>query len=246
MLKYNSPRFLLRKSVIFRNIKPSKNFLEIGAGNLKLSSELINYFDHGTAIDFEESIKDNYRALPQTIKNNLELKVGDFAQMDIGQQFDCIVSCEVMEHLEDDRAFLENIYNLMENNGQVIISVPAKEKYWTIHDEAVGHYRRYEKNDLRTLFYEQGFKDIQIISYGFPFINMLWVLRALHGRFQYRKKRNWTAEERTKASGAKQIPKGFDLLGIVSNKYVFFFPSQISKLFEKLDWSEGYIVNATK
>lgn len=246
MPTYNPPRYLFRRHTVLRKVKPGKKFIEIGPGNLKLSSELVNKFNEGIAIDFESSVKNIYAGLPPHIKSKLSVKIGDLFNLELSNKFDCVISCEVMEHVKDDRAFLAKASSMLNKNGQIIISVPAREKYWTIHDEVVGHYKRYEKSELIRMFREAGFTNINIYSYGFPFTNALWVLRRIHGEKQSKEKANWTKTKQTKKSGVGQIPKKYDILGVVINKYSFVLPNLVSSLFSKSDLGEGYVVVANK
>ncbi|HSX47302.1 MAG TPA: methyltransferase domain-containing protein [Patescibacteria group bacterium] len=246
MATYNAPRYLFRRYTILSLVKPNNKFLEIGAGNLKLSQDLCNYFNKGLAVDFEPGVKKIFSDLPVKIKKKLEIKIGDFFKLSDKESFDCIIACEVMEHIEDDLDFLSKVNIRLKKGGQVIISVPAKDKYWTIHDEVVGHFRRYNKKQLLNIMEKSGFKDVKVYSYGFPFINILWVARAMHGKQQSKQKKSWSKEQQTKKSGISQIPKKYDFLGLFFNKYTFYPLNLISSLFNNFDLSEGYILVATK
>ncbi len=246
MLKYNPPRYLFRRHTIVHNLNRGKLFLEVGAGNLKLSQELANFYDSGTSIDFSDSVKEIYMQLPEIAKSRINIVVGDFLKHDFNKKYDCIVSCEVLEHVKEDTKFLKKMNELLKKNGQLIVSVPAKDKYWTIHDDVVGHLRRYSKEQLITVLKENGFKEIKVYSYGFPFINILWILRALHGKKQYSTKSQWSKKKQTKESGIGQIPSKYNFLAIFINKYTFYIPNKISSLFDNFDLSEGYIAIAKK
>lgn len=246
MIGYSAPRYLFRRHAILKRLTPSNSFLEIGSGNLKLSAEMMRKFDKGMVVDFEDDVKKYYDQLPKKISSKLKISIGNILTMKIREKFDCVVACEVMEHIKDDERFLKKVNSLVKKGGKVVISVPAKKKYWTVHDEAVGHFRRYEKKDLEKMFKKQGFRNINVVSYGFPFINLLWLLRAVHGRMQMKKKKSWSAEKRTKNSGINQVPKSFVILGLIANKYVFYIPNIISSLFDNMSLSEGYIVIADK
>jgi SAM-dependent methyltransferase len=246
MVTYNPPRYLFRRYTVCRTVKGGKKFLEIGAGNLKLSKELAKYFHRGVALDFEPRVKNYYLQLPKDIQKILSIKIGDIFDLKKSQFFDCILACEVMEHIEDDGKFLETIRKQLKDGGQLIISVPAKQKYWSIHDEIAGHFRRYEKDALSKLLKESGFKDVRIHSYGFPFINFFRLLRVAHGKKQSATKLNWSKEDKTKDSGVGQISNKYDFLGWVVNPVTFFIPNLISSLFNNLDLSEGYIAVAEK
>ena len=246
MISYSPPRYLLRRHPILKNVRGGSQFIEVGAGNLKLSSELSKYFKRGTCLDFAPKVKDIHSTLPRHIKDKLTIVIDDFFTADLPKKVDCIVSCEVMEHIEEDAKLLARMHSLLKKDGQIILSVPAKMKYWTIHDEVVGHVKRYEKKELHELLETANFKDVRIISYGFPFINILWLMRKTHGALQARQKKDWSQEKQTKESGVGQLSSLFTPLGIIANKYVFYPLNLISSLFNNLDLSEGYIILATK
>jgi hypothetical protein len=53
-MKYYPPRYLFRRYELLRRVSEGNHFLEIGAGRLLLSVELLRYFRRGTLIDFSE------------------------------------------------------------------------------------------------------------------------------------------------------------------------------------------------
>ncbi len=62
-----------------------------------------------------------------------------------------VVSLDVMEHVENDRAFLESIISRSPSGTTIIIAVPSHMFLWSRWDVLVGHLRRYNKRDLLTL-----------------------------------------------------------------------------------------------
>ncbi len=59
-----------------------------------------------------------------------------------------VVAFDVLEHIEDhDRAVAE-FRRVLRIGGILLIAVPADQKLWSAHDEAVGHVRRYARNEL--------------------------------------------------------------------------------------------------
>jgi len=177
MLDFNPPRYLFHRQEILNYIQDGENFLEVGTGNIKLGRSLLAYFERVILVDFSEFVQDFFNQLPTEHKQKLKLMIGDINDLTLQETFNCIVSCEVMEHIDNDEAFLRRLHSLLKENGQILLSVPSRMKYWSIHDDIVGHLRRYEKNDIVDLFNKTGFSDIKVISYGFPFLNFLRVLR---------------------------------------------------------------------
>lgn len=74
-----------------------------------------------------------------------------------GRRFDGIYSINVLEHLEDDRAFLDAFYRALEPGGRLFIYVPAFPLLFSANDERVGHHRRYRIGPLVELIRNAGF-----------------------------------------------------------------------------------------
>lgn len=61
---------------------------------------------------------------------------------------DVVVMHDVLEHIEDDRKAARELYALVRKGGVAVVSVPALPSLYGIHDEQLGHYRRYTKQTL--------------------------------------------------------------------------------------------------
>ena len=60
-----------------------------------------------------------------------------------GLDADLYLLMDVLEHVENDGAFLAGIVAAAPRNARFVISVPAFDFLWSAHDEYLGHYRRY-------------------------------------------------------------------------------------------------------
>jgi 2-polyprenyl-3-methyl-5-hydroxy-6-metoxy-1,4-benzoquinol methylase len=91
--------------------------------------------------------------------------------------FDTCIMLNVLEHIEDDVEALKTLkYLLGENqNGHVVIFVPALMSLYSEYDRSIYHYRRYQKESLRNVLLAAGF-EIQTLRY-FNFVGILgwWV-----------------------------------------------------------------------
>jgi SAM-dependent methyltransferase len=65
---------------------------------------------------------------------------------------DSILCSNVLEHIEDDRAMVVNADSVLKPGGRMIFIVPRGQKLYSSLDSAIGHYRRYDKDRLRSLF----------------------------------------------------------------------------------------------
>jgi SAM-dependent methyltransferase len=247
-MKYYHPRYLFRRYEIMRRVKKGEHFLEIGPGNLDLAQDLLTKFRKGTIIDFNTiDVQQIYNELNATYKQRLKLIIADFSDYRFDRKFNCVVACEVLEHIENDKIFLQKINELLSNNSQLVLSVPAKKKYWSKDDEIVGHYRRYEKQELYEKLIESGYSQIKIIAYGFPFQNLVRLGRISLARYQYNEKAMWNQKKQSQQSAFMIKRKRYiNLIGLVLNKYTIYPFNMFTSLFNGMDLAEGYVVSAIK
>ncbi|MFT5166657.1 MAG: SAM-dependent methyltransferase [Saprospiraceae bacterium] len=90
-----------------------------------------------------------------------------------------VVMMDVLEHIEDDYAILEDIKTRLGENAHFFITVPAFMSVWSSHDVYLGHYRRYTIPMVKKLLTGTKCKiDQQYYIYGsiFP---LVWLVRRL-------------------------------------------------------------------
>lgn len=246
MNKYYPLRYLFRRYEILQFIQPGNTFLEIGAGNLELSKTLLAYFDSGVAVDFSDNTLQQYQLLPSEIKQRLQLTMKEVSEFEQDTAYDCVIACEVMEHIAADAAFVKQLFQLIKPKGQVILSVPAHMKFWSIHDEIVGHLHRYSRAELETLFKKAGFSEITIVAYGYPFVNFLRFFRVLLAKKQMDTKRTLNTIEKTKASNQSEVPLFVKWLTFFVNPYTITPVAWLTRFFRHTDLSDGYLVFARR
>lgn len=82
-----------------------------------------------------------------------------------------IYAINVVEHIASDEKAFKHMHYLLKRKGKVILLVPAKKFAYTKLDKALGHYRRYEKNELNDKLVNAGF----VIEH-IQFFNMVGLL----------------------------------------------------------------------
>jgi SAM-dependent methyltransferase len=75
-----------------------------------------------------------------------------------------ITMLDVIEHIEDDKGVVADVFSILPSGGWFIASVPAYSFLWSVHDEIHNHFRRYNKKEIVKLIKEAGF-EIQFASY---------------------------------------------------------------------------------
>lgn len=80
------------------------------------------------------------------------------------RDFDTVVCLNVVEHIEDDRAILRNIREVLAPGGRAIILVPRGQWLYGTLDEVLGHFRRYSPAQLATAGRDAGF-ELETMTY---------------------------------------------------------------------------------
>ena len=96
----------------------------------------------------------------------------------VANQFDLIVSCDVLYHraVEDQRA-LNELYRVLKPNGKLILHLPALEALRGTHDEQVDGRERYTTTSIRQRVEQAGLRVIKC-SYRLMFtLPLIYALR---------------------------------------------------------------------
>ncbi len=65
---------------------------------------------------------------------------------------DAVLLLEVLEHVEQDRAFVQSLLAAMKPGAVFVTMAPADKSLWSPHDAGFGHYRRYDDAGFRALW----------------------------------------------------------------------------------------------
>lgn len=159
-------------SFLFEQIRPfvGQRVLEVGAGTGTIT-QFLRDRDRTLATDVDAQY---LHLLERRFEHNVNV---DVAPYDLSQpppdavsrqKYDTIICLNVLEHIQDDRAALERLYDLLEPGGRLVLLVPAHGVLYGEIDQAIGHYRRYEKNALAQLLAGVGFETSELF-----FVNAL-------------------------------------------------------------------------
>src|SRR6185295_8571930 len=72
--------------------------------------------------------------------------------------FDLVTGLDVVEHLDDDRAGLNEMRRVLRTNGRALLFVPAFMFLWGVQDDISNHRRRYTLSELKTVVGNAGFE----------------------------------------------------------------------------------------
>jgi glycosyltransferase involved in cell wall biosynthesis len=143
--------------------------LEIGAGIGNLTRALIPGVKCYVAADIDQEhmarLSTRFHHRP-----NLHVHFCDLANPADFTQFagamDSVVCLNVLEHVEDDLQGLRNIYSALKPGGRAIVLVPHDQRIFGTLDKALGHYRRYSHQELRTKMEQLGFRVDTILNFN--------------------------------------------------------------------------------
>lgn len=96
---------------------------------------------------------------------------------------DTVVAVNVLEHVEDDAAFLRTAHRLLEPGGHLLVYAPALPAIFGTLDEAFEHHRRYTRAGLDARIREAGFRPVRVAYTNLPGVAAWW----LSGRVLRRK-----------------------------------------------------------
>lgn len=116
------------------------------------------------------------RGLPQVISSTVE--DANFSP----QSIDAIGMFDVIEHVDDDRAFMERMASLLKKGGRLYLTVPCHSWLWSQADIDAGHFRRHTEKSLQVLLGGLFETDYQSYFFG-PLILPQFLLRAVPFRF---------------------------------------------------------------
>lgn len=183
---YTGRREILRK-VLNKFITKKPKILDIGCGTGGNFSLLRKY---GTirGIEYSElAIKKARKKFP-----NIDIKKGslpnDFPIKN--ERYDLITMFDVLEHINDDQKSLEIVYNYLNNNGRLVITVPAFNFLWSKSDEVQFHKRRYTKKQLLEILKKNNYQ-IEFSSY----FNFFLFFPVYFGKFLIRCDKNYTTNK---------------------------------------------------
>ena len=156
-------------------MKIAKNYNNFLISNIL---KLINSYNYQTILDFgcsdgffiEEILKINNRLNIEGIEKDStsiqnckdkNIKIYDDLSL-INKCYDLIYSFNVLEHIEDDVTILKEFNSKLNNNGKLLLYVPAFNFLFSSMDKKTGHFRRYSKKDLIKKLEISNFKIEQI------------------------------------------------------------------------------------
>lgn len=157
--------FVARRALFssFAGDDRSTRILDVGCGTGMFLAHLKSLgFEHLAGVETSKNLRTRFRS--QAIELFDELPE---------RSYNKIFLLDVLEHVEDDRETLAELFERLEPGGRLYISVPAHPFLWSRHDDLNQHKRRYRKIELRHMLEAAGFSTLKLSywnMFAFPAI----------------------------------------------------------------------------
>jgi len=132
---------------------------------------------HISGLDIKQEQVDDCNSFFSSIglKERVNFKYADLTKLEAKENYDLILSVDVMEHIEEDRTVFQRFYKGLKPGGVLLISTPSDQGGSDVHhdheESFIDEHVRdgYGVADIDEKLREAGFSDIHIrYSYGKP------------------------------------------------------------------------------
>ena len=160
---------------IVKKYPPDGLIIDVGGGNgfVTLAMKQAGF----NAVLLEPNIKAAMNAFRRGI-TQIICSTLDSAQFDAGS-IGALGLFDVIEHIENDMAFLKTIRKLLKTKGKLYLTVPAFPSLWSAEDRYARHFRRYTLRLITKQLRQCGF-EIDHATYLFSYLPLpLFLVKTL-------------------------------------------------------------------
>jgi len=243
-----APGYVLRRQRILATLEPllRGSLLEVGCGAGALVRDLHAMGFSCTALEMGGEAREIARRI---CADRPGLQIHSEPRPDWTGRFDYVLAFEVLEHIEDDRAAAEQWRSWLKPDGKLILSVPAHPERWNVSDVWAGHFRRYTRASLHAVLESAGLAVGHFETYGFPLINLIEPVRALHHGRRLRERSK--AGDMREASAHSGIDRTLEtrLYPLQSSRVgvgILKLCARLQEIFRNRELGTGYLITASR
>ena len=169
-------RFDVMKQMVGHRISQATVAGEIGCGNGVLQRLMEDQYNI-PVVGFEL----NETCLKKNLSRISPIYCYDIHQRseELRAHFDVLLLFDVLEHIEDESAFLDSIKYHLTDSGRLVVNVPAHQFLFSEYDRAAGHYRRYTIHSLTNAVERVGLKIHSLTYWGMPLVPLLFARKVI-------------------------------------------------------------------
>jgi SAM-dependent methyltransferase len=168
---------------VVRRFPPDDVFLDIGGGNGFVAKGLAAAGFACAIVEpgVDGALAAHARGIDPVICARLEDLQSSVANISAAGMFD------VLEHIENEAAALQQVHALLCSGGRLFLTVPAYQFLFSVDDAIAGHFRRYTISSLARTLERSGFK-VEFSTYFFaPLPPIVLLLRTAPSKLGLRR-----------------------------------------------------------
>lgn len=178
---YSARRAMVRRELV--DLAPGRA-LDVGCGSGGNSAVLRDLGWDVTAMDLSAE------AVRAARRRGLRVLRGDARALPFRDgDFDLVISTDSWEHIEEHDLVAAEAHRVLRPNGTLFVAVPAGMDLWSGHDVALGHRRRYERDELVALVQRAGFSVQDVLGWNVLLRPVAWARR------RWRRGKTWAASK---------------------------------------------------
>lgn len=169
-------RFDVMKRLADTVVRSAKRAAEVGCGNGLLQRDIEDSYGIPVAgFELNElALQKNVSRISPLYCYNIHQRNPEFRG-----HFDLLLLFDVLEHIEDEDAFLQSVKFHLAEAGTLLINVPAHQFFFSDYDRAAGHVRRYSIQQLVKVAEQNGFKARTFTYWGLPLVPLLLLRKMM-------------------------------------------------------------------
>lgn len=169
-------RFEVLRKLLGKDFRCTGPVAEVGCGHGLVQSQFRNAY--GVTVDGYEL---NEFALSKSVAIDQPRYIYDIHERkeELKEKYGLIIMFDVIEHIEDEKGFLDAVLFHLAPGGLLAVNVPALEWLRSRYDDEQGHYRRYTLRQLEELETKCGLSRITSTYWSIPMVPILLLRKAI-------------------------------------------------------------------
>ena len=171
---FTGRRCLFGKIIRRLGLDPDSRILDLGSGsgtNLNLLRSM--NFKNIQGLDISPTAVELCRQ-----RGFEKVSLGNICETGLpSSHFDLVLATDVLEHVDDDRAALQEIRRLLKKGSSAFLAVPSFPALWGLQDQVSFHQRRYRRGELVKKVVESGLKPRRHRYFNFSLCPAIWLAR---------------------------------------------------------------------
>jgi 2-polyprenyl-3-methyl-5-hydroxy-6-metoxy-1,4-benzoquinol methylase len=148
---------------------PVRTILDWGCGDGYTGRFLLDRLHAESMVGLDVNLTEHQCGLLTRADRRVRLLREDHELTD--RRFDLVLFCDVIEHVQDDTELVNYVVSrFLSPNGRVIVTVPAFQALFSVHDVQLKHFRRYDVSQLERVLRAA---ELEVLGSGYLFGSLL-------------------------------------------------------------------------